>query len=574
MLQRPLIYHRTMNPGGQAAAAISLKDVLFIDGANQSGKSYLLSYLIASYMIPHPNDPEFSYWPCVPDFTSETPWENLTTQLLRQQRKFKLPTQNWLITPTMELHREMAMVHLPPLLDPFLDHRRTEWSKENKGIWDTVYVMEKYGSSRLSLKSWTQWLNNRHVFTTAVLDTVSIDEPCPEGMFGESLMRTATKKGRVVISATLVDNDHEGSLSHEAEWMENKFIYPSEQGTLPEIVDVINIPLDENPYVHLDVFEERLDLLDETERNIRRYGRRLTRRGLPYFDERKIEALIQRVEDPIAEGYLLGDTLIPDIPDGSPDFWYRVWQEPDETCPGYLVACDPADGGDCPVDIQVWRTHPLGLVCNANGPMTEDEIPGELIKLCYWYNGTRLLDGTDWDGNPQPGLARLARIFLGLDVHRAKLVLNAMMRGYAELGVNPPLPRLYYRPTETSLARDKHFPSQDPGWESTSVTRPYLLTYAKQVVNQAYQAENVMIPDINTLTELYRFVSHKRGQRNDRVMNVGMIGLMTKQNPFRVDIKDKRSRPLSGFAIPLGLERMSVIPPQLQQSILQEPRYG
>mgnify|MGYP001577447872 CR=1 FL=1 len=374
-----------MNPGGQAAAIVSLKDVLFIDGANQSGKSYVLSWLIASAMLPLPIDPDHSYWPCVPDFTSDTPYQNLTTLILRSQRTYTLPTQNWLIAPTMELHREMAMVQLPKLLDPFLDHRRTEWSKENKGIWDTVYVMVKYGGSRLSLKSWTQWLNNRHVFTTAVIDNVFVDEPCPEGMFGESLMRTATKKGRVVISATLVDNDSDSALSHEAEWMEKKFIYPSEHGTLPDIVDVVNIPLDENPYIDLNTFEERLNLLDETERNIRRFGRRLTRKGLPYFDAIKMESLIKRAEEPIAEGYLLDSEIQDEIPESEPDFWYRVFEAPDPSCLGYLVACDPADGGACPVDISVWRTHPLQLVCNANGPMTEDQIPQELIKLCYWY---------------------------------------------------------------------------------------------------------------------------------------------------------------------------------------------
>ena len=184
-----------------------------------------------------------------------------------------------------------------------------------------------------------------------------------------------------------------------------------------------------------------------------------------------------------------------------------------------------------------------------------------------------LLDGTEWDGVPRPGLARLARILLCLDVKRAKLPLNAMMRGYMELGVLPPLPRLYYRPTDTSLARSYHFPSKDPGWESTSVTRPFLLTAAKMIVNQAYTVDYTMIPDYNTLHELNQFVNHKRSQRNDRVMTVGMLGMMTKQNPFRepAPVEQQLER---GLIIPMGIENMDLVPPMFRHLQIERRLYG
>ena len=77
------IYYYKSNPGGQQEAFISLKDVMFVDGANQSGKSTVLTRLIVASMLPHPNDKRYSYYPCLPDFDLKDPWTNPETTVLR-----------------------------------------------------------------------------------------------------------------------------------------------------------------------------------------------------------------------------------------------------------------------------------------------------------------------------------------------------------------------------------------------------------------------------------------------------------------------------------------------------------
>jgi len=579
------IYYFKPNLGGQTDAFTSLKDVMFVDGANQSGKSTVLTRLIVASMVPHPDSKGYSYYPCLPDFNADDPWDNRETAALREIRRFKLPTHNWLIAPDGEMHRWVAMQELPELLNPYLDHKKTKWSKQNKGIWDTIQLLPKYGGSILSLKSWMQWVNNRHVFTGARLDNIFIDEPFPEGLFGEFLMRTATKQGRVVITATLVDDDSDDPMSREAEWMEERFIVPSEQGDLPDNIDVINIPLSDNPHINYLAFESRLALLDESEQSIRGKGRRRRRHGRPYFNREKIEELLERATDPLGEGYLLDGIIVDDLPPKAPDVWYRIWEYPNENQPGYLIAVDPADGGHSANDIVVYGTYPFRMVASMNGRYPEDEIPAELIKLCQWYGGTDLLDGSKWDGgileNDDEVISRLLRVIVGIETNKVKTSLSAMQRGYSEMGVYPPLPRLYYMPTKSTLGRDMHFPGKALGWYTDSITRPYLLAGAKSVITQALtQKTYEIIPCRETLDELWGVVDVKgkyqapKNKRDDRVMTLGIIRMMAKQYHFKTPEPDKKEHVDSPFIIRID-EGATFIPPKYEEQFMKgRIRYG
>ena len=595
------VYYFKPNPGGQHQASVSTADVLFVDGANQSGKSTILTWLVAASMLPSPTNSKYSHYPCDPDFDAATPWTNNATRQLRRTRKFRLPTHNWMVSPDMEMHRWVAMQELPEMLDPYINHKLTKWSKSVKGVWDTITLLEEFGGSVLSLKSWQQWKNNKHVMTGARLDNVFIDEPFPKGVFGEYLMRTASKQGRIVISATLVDNDDDDPMSREAEWMEEQFIVPAEQGVLKPNVDVINIPLEENPHININAFNSRLALLDESERSIRSRGRRMRRHGRPYFNRSQIDEMIERVTHPVSEGYLMDSEILGDIyatdgltydagdpiarsvvPPDTTNIVYRIWEYPDTNEPGYIIAVDPADGGTSANDIMVFATDPLRMVCNANGIFPEDELPSELIKICHWYGGDDLVDGTTWDGNldvPAVEVPRLEKVLVGIETNRVKTTLSAMQRGYIELGVYPPLPKLYCMPTRSTLGRDLHFPGKTLGWHTDATTRPYLLAGAKTLITKAVKTSDYnIIPCEHTLQELWDIVDQggkykaPKRKRDDRVMTLGLIQMMAKQRHFRprtVEVKAPERHP---FNINISMD--TAVPPAYQRSRQRSIRYG
>jgi len=273
------------------------------------------------------------------------------------------------------------------------------------------------------------------------------------------------------------------------------------------------------------------------------------------------------------------------LPPKAPDVWYRVWKLPDPNEPGYLIAVDPADGGHSANDIVIYGTYPFRMVCSVNGRYPEDEIPGELIKVCQWYGGSDLIDGSQWDGgiieSDDGKLSRLARVIVGIETNKVKTSLSAMQRGYSELGVYPPLPRLYYMPTKSTLGRDMHFPGSQLGWYTDSITRPYLLAAAKSVITQACsQKEYNILPCELTLKELWSVIDVKgkyqapKNKRDDRVMSLGIIKMMAKQHYFKMPEAKRKKPETSPLTIDIGSDTM-FIPPRYQDNFMKgRIRYG
>ena len=210
MFRNSPLYYWKPNLGGQVSAWTSTKDILFISGANRSGKSTLLCHLAAAVMLPHPSDTDKSFWPCLPDWTARDPFNNDVTAELRDIRCVELPAIVWFSTRNMAGHKDVVMDHMPELLDNYIE--KVEWSDE-PGVWSRVILDN---GSELHLKSAGQGLSG---FQRSNINLMINDEPFPETIYGEQLARLLDRRGRMVIGATAIANDLDTKAFRESEWL-------------------------------------------------------------------------------------------------------------------------------------------------------------------------------------------------------------------------------------------------------------------------------------------------------------------------------------------------------------------
>tara|TARA_B100000929_G_scaffold290488_1_gene284282 strand:+ start:315 stop:2018 length:1704 start_codon:yes stop_codon:yes gene_type:complete len=514
------------NPGGQATAWKSTADVVFISGANRAGKSTLLCHLAASYLLPHPYEEDYSYYPTIPDWDGLMPYMSDETVALRQIRKVKLPTIVWFSTSSMGGHRDVAMRYFPELLGDFIEN--IEMSDE-QGVWARIILKN---GSELHLKSKSQGIA---AFQRAKIDLMINDEPFSQGLYGEQIARLLDKRGRMVIGATAIASDQMTSQAlKESEWLIETFAEGKRKGTLPDNVDVIPIPLSENPYIDIKHAERLYALLPEMERRARFDGDMVILQGECFFNRAVLARLTDEVVVP-ETGYMSEDLVMDTSPIGPKQFTFRIWNEPDPL-QNYVIGIDPSSGREDPSCVRVWAEQPRHLVAEGRGWISEDKLPHEIMKLVKYY-------GYNTENK------RYNNIVCNVETNQGRLTLSALQYGNTELGVKGTLPRLYYRPKPNFLGKGIHYPSDIPGWQTTSSNRSTLLSQAQSVL--AYASTNTdinVIPDeVGLKEDYYWFVwengkaQAKKGYHDDRVIADSLAWLGFRQNLWRhpVDVGEE-----------------------------------
>ena len=516
------LYYWKPNPGGQTTAWTSIKDILFVTGGNRSGKSNMLCHLAAANLLPHPNEPDYSYYPCLPDWDQLDPFDNPDTQELRRLRRVKLPSIVWFSGPSMAAHKDVAMAYFPDLLGDQIE--TVEWSDET-GVWSRVIFKN---GSQLFLKSAAQGLQG---FQRANVDLILNDEPFDQFLYGEQLARLLDRKGRLVIGATAITSDTNPTAYRRSEWLIQTFAEPAKRNDLPPNVDVVSIRLTENPYIDKEYAKGIYSLLSDTERRARVEGEMVLFQGECYFNRDVLSTLKHKAVEPSVgmitedlewmENYNLGKGLT-----------YRIWQQP-ELDGNYVIGVDPSGGHDDPSVCRVWRDSPRQLVAELRGWVPEDQLPRHLIRLCHYYANNL-------------EVKRLTNVTVNIEVNSGRLPMASMQHGNTELGVVGALPRLYFRPKAGSLSKGVHYPSDVPGWHTLPSTRGFILSSAQDMIALAYNSDDAVMPDLDSLTEdYYWFVWEKgkpqaqRGKHDDRVFGDGLAWLAFKQRLWR-----SKSRPV------------------------------
>ena len=517
-IQSSPVYFWKPNPGGQLKAWTSLKDIVFISGGNRSGKSTLLCYLAAATMLPHPTDKEYSLYPCKADWDQLDPFVNEETEKLRLKRKVTLPAIVWFSTKNMSGHKDVAMRYFPELFDGYIE--KEEWSDE-PGVWSRVVLTN---GSELHLKSAGQGLGG---FQRSNIDLMINDEPFPNTIYGEQLARLLDRHGRMIIGATAVTSTMDTQAYRESEWLIETFAEPAKRGELPPNVEQISIPLAENPHVDSDYADAMYEMLPDVERRARLHGEMITLQGECFFNRDVINDLSKEGFPPEV-GYVNDELeFVPDEYRGKlPTF--KIWQHPQEGM-NYMIGVDPSSGGADPSCCRVWSDNPKMLVAELRGWVSEDQLAHELSNLCKYYG-------------KNTGDKRLQNVMVAIEVNQGRLTLSAMQHGNTELGVTEPLPRIYYRPKPTHLSRGLHFPSDQPGFQTTPASRSFLLSSAQNAIIYASVSDNVVMPDISGFQEDYNWFiwqngkpQAKTGYHDDRVIADGLAWLGFRQNIWKDD---------------------------------------
>ena len=541
----PLFYWKP-NPGGQVSAWTSTKDILFISGANRSGKSTLLCHLAAAVMLPHPEDTDKSFWPCLPDWTSKNPFSNSTTDELRDRRHIELPAIVWFSTRNMAGHKDVVMDHMPELLDNYIE--KVEWSDE-PGVWSRVILDN---GSELHLKSAGQGLSG---FQRSNINLMINDEPFPETIYGEQLARLLDRRGRMIIGATAIANDMDSKAFRESEWLIERFAQPAALDELPDNVEVIPIPLSENPHIDKNYALGMYSMLSDLEKRARYDGEMISLQGECYFNREILKGLQEDCYPP-AVGYLDEELNFVEEYNLGKQATLRVWLEPEKGV-NYMFGIDPSSGGDDPSVIRVWSDSPRTLVAELRGWMAEERLPREIIKLAHWY-----MDGLKG--------RRIRNVAVVIEVNQGRLTLSAMQHGNTELGVKDPLPLIYHRPKPSYLNRGLHFPSDQPGFMTSSANRGFILSCAQNMLATSLNSEQIMMPDANSLTDdYYWFVwnngkpqAHK-GHHDDRVIADGLAWLGFKQHIFKDQIEEEENiltdSPFSSNGSNIGFDPFAAI---------------
>lgn len=295
-----ILYQFRTSPGGQTRAWQSNKPQTYILGANRSGKTFLLIMLCAAYLLEHPGDKGYAYWPCVPG-------DDKLTARLRDKMRIKLPTNVWMSEESRKTHREITMGGLgrtdmlgfTEILTPFI--REAVFSDE-KGVWDYV-TLEPYGS-RLTLKTAEA---GPGAYRGPVVDFVAIDEPQNPAIITECIARTSQSEyGRLVYGCTPIVDAKKPNSWEDILWLKNAVLAQGEN----DMVDIITGMTIENNIGLSDNQKERIShnilssAMSDEEKQTRLYGEILLMEGMDYFSAGICDMLLRQSKQPLQRGYL------------------------------------------------------------------------------------------------------------------------------------------------------------------------------------------------------------------------------------------------------------------------------
>ncbi len=148
-------------------------------GANRSGKSMLLAYIVACWAMG-----KYPAW-----------W---------QGRKFEKPVRAWVAGQTTELVRDSTMLYLfgADGYSGFVDPSSIEhiyWNQQSPGVIHRAIVRCPHGLSEIRFKSYDQGWQR---FQSGTADVIVMDEEMPPKIFSEAITRTATTQGITLLGFT------------------------------------------------------------------------------------------------------------------------------------------------------------------------------------------------------------------------------------------------------------------------------------------------------------------------------------------------------------------------------------
>ena len=296
-----ILYNYIPSPGGQMRAWMSTKPQAYILGSNRGGKTYLLKMLVAGYLLEHPNDSGYAYWPNIPG-DEELTWK------LRETTRIKLPTNVWMSEESRKTHREITMggfenrpdmIGFREILGPYISQ---EQYSDEKDVWDFI-ILEPYGS-RLTLKTSEA---GPGAYRGPVVDLVCIDEPQNPAIITECIARTSQSEwGRVVYACTPVVDPKKPNSWADILWLKNEVLTKGEN----DMVDIImNMTIEEN----IGLTQRQRDrirtnilasAMSEEEKQTRLYGEILLMEGMNYFSVGIASKLLKQAKPPLFTGYL------------------------------------------------------------------------------------------------------------------------------------------------------------------------------------------------------------------------------------------------------------------------------
>jgi len=287
------------NPGGQYKAWTSPKPAKYVLGGNSAGKTYLLLMFAAGFLIEHPQDKGYAYWPHVPGD------ENLTADL-RDKWRIKLPSNVWLSEESRKTHRDIVMggwdrpdrMGLVEILGRRV-RQPVKWSDEG-GVWDFVEV-EPYGS-RLTLKTAQ---SGPAGYAGPPVDLGLIDEPHNPAIVKEMLARVAKAGGMLIYACTPVVDMEKPESWNNIMWLKTEIL---SKGNTDVVEIITGMSIDDN----VALTPERRDFIkslltssgmSREEQMTRLTGAIEIEAGMKFFDTNMIETLLQQTREP-ETGYL------------------------------------------------------------------------------------------------------------------------------------------------------------------------------------------------------------------------------------------------------------------------------
>jgi len=507
------------SPGGQSDMWYSMKPHSYVLGANFAGKTYGIMMMAAAFVMPHPNDPKYAYWPCAPD-------DEQLTNKLRDQWRIKLPTDVWLVEDSRKTHRSITMggrgrldrLGLQDILGPYIDD--PVWSDE-KGVWD--YVDLKNGSRLTLMSAQAGW----RAFTGPTLDGVFIDEPQSPAIINECIARVGKGAGKFVYVCTPIVDHTKPESWENILWLKNSVLAKGESETVDIITGMSienNIGLSQRRKKRM-ISDISASAMSQEEKQTRLTGEILLDFASHFMDVDVCEMLLSHAKAPVVTGYLNIEGEIVPKTVANPNITYNIWEYPKDGC-YYSLGLDPSGEHDTATSqtaARVWCDRPRRLVAEAVGNATEPIWAKEIDKLGRMYT----------PGHP-------AKVAIEIFVY-GREILSFLLSGNKTYGINL-YPHIYKEPRWDDLKAGKHKPSGAYGWGSGGGNAKQkrggiLFPTAREALRYSRDNPEAM-PDAEGLMEYMNTViidgrpDAAPGQMIDRVVADGLAWLVFAQKPF------------------------------------------
>ena len=418
--KRDPIYYFKPNKGGQTDAWDCTKQNQIILGGNRGGKSRLMFTKACAFMVPHPQDNLYAFWP-----------NDLA--LRRQGLRIKLPVEIWISKRSYTDHQDVTMKYLwrgfegkkdiPPLLKGRI--RDMQFCPNNPDVWQYAVTTE---GSRVTLKSEEA---GKRSYEGAAVFAVVFDEACNPDVYQEGKMRVIDLHGYTLYGLT-------GAMAHDGDPSVWRNVVHVKTKILPlgntKFQEIIYIPTIENPFIDYDFQVGQTEGMSVEEKLVRLTGQIQVATGVSFFNLDDLGFLRRTATEPKFIG-TLSENFKERITDkDSPasvknwaiylteneysSFPLRIYHYP-ETSRQYAIGADVGGGGDPSAVVVMddeWKICAL-----QHGHIDEISLAIELSKLGRFYHNAWIAPEVNfpgnvtaswlWQGNSDLGLKRYSKIY-------------------------------------------------------------------------------------------------------------------------------------------------------------------